>query len=127
MFPEERALKTMFARLTIAAIGVTAVAVMTTSTGRAQNDGFPRGGPRDWSHGHLVGSSFGRDGDRNLQSDWRTHFKQVRLQRMLERRGLQDQLDILDLLRRGGRPKPRPVEESEPHLDWSLRTGGLGD
>ena len=47
---------------------------------------------------------------------------------MLERRGLQDQLDILDLLRRGGRPKPRPVvDESESHLDWNLRTGGYGN
>jgi hypothetical protein len=118
----------MFARLTVAAIGVTAVAVMTTSTSRAQSDGFPQGGPRDWSHGRLIGSSFGRDGDRNIDSNWRTHAKRVRLQRMLERRGLQDQLDILDLLRRGGRPKPRPVQdESESHLDWNLRTGGFGD
>ena len=117
----------MFARLTVAALGVTAVAVMTTSTGRAQSDGFPQGGPRDWSHTRLVGSSFGRDGDRNIDSNWRTHFKRVRLERMLERRGLQDQLDILDLLRRGGRPKPRPVDESEPHLDWSMRTGSTGN
>ena len=120
-------MKTLFARLTVAALGVTAVAVMTTSTGRAQGDGFPRGGPRDWSHTRLIGSSFGRDGDRNIDSNWRTHAKRVRLQRMLERRGLQDQLDILDLLRRGGRPKPRPVEESDTHLDWNLRTGGTGN
>src|ERR1041385_7521908 len=109
----------MVTRLTVAAIGLTAIAVMTTTPARAQSDGFPRGGPKDWSHSHLVGSSFGRDGDRNLQSDWRTHVKQVRLQRLIERRGLQDQLDILELLRNGGRPRRPADTAAAPHLDWS--------
>src|SRR5436853_2572797 len=100
---------------------------MTTTTGRAQSDGFPRGGPKDWSHSHLVGCSFVRDGDRNLQSDWRTHVKSVRLERMAQRRALMDQLDILDVLRRGGRPKPAVDPSSDTHLDWNLRTGGLGN
>ena len=82
-----------------------------------------RGGPRDWSHRHLVAARSGPDGDRNIGRNWRTYLKHEQIDAARASRDpFQDWLDKFLNRER----KPQSGTET-PHLDWNLRTGGFGN
>jgi len=92
---------------------------LTSAGARAQGR---HGGPRDWSHRHLVAARSGPDGDRNIGRNWRTYLKQSQIDAARASRDpFQDWLDTF--LNRERKPHPAA---NAPHLDWNLRTGGIG-
>ena len=95
-----------------------AVIELTSAGTRAQGR---RGGPRDWSHRHLVAARSGPDGDRNIGRNWRTYLKHEQIDAARASRDpFQDWLDKFLNRER----KPQSGAET-PHLDWNLRTGGI--
>jgi hypothetical protein len=95
------------------------VVELTSAGARAQGR---RGGPRDWSHRHLVAARSGPDGDRNIGRSWRTYLKQSQIDAAhASRDPFQDWLD--KFLNRERKPQ---AAADAPHLDWNLRTGGTG-
>jgi len=95
------------------------VVELTSAGTRAQGR---RGGPRDWSHRHLIAARSGPDGDRNIGRNWRTYLKQSQIDAAhASRDQFQDWLDKFFSRDR----KPQPTSDA-PHLDWNLQTGGTG-
>ncbi len=110
------------ARVTLFAIVIGATAYATGPQAQAQSDSTRRGGPRDWSHGRIIASDLGPDLGQNIERDWRTHAKRVRLAHLRELR------NRLDLGPRRSRRFARSADASDTsHLDWNLSTGGYGD
>jgi hypothetical protein len=106
--------------VTVLAAAVLAIVDLSGLHGHAQGR---RGGPRDWSHNQIIAARSGPDGDANIARNWRTFVKHAQLNRA--RADRDPAIDWLD--RFWGRPqKPQP-QPDEPHLDWSLRTGGFGN
>jgi hypothetical protein len=98
---------------------------LTSWSGQAQSHVWRQGGPRDWSHSHLVAARFGPDLDQNIERDWRTHVKHVHLDhaRAMQASPVVDWFDQLQ--RRVGLPRQKPSSGSK--LDWNLKTGGFGN
>ena len=113
------------ARITVAAMSMAALAAIAASEASAQGRTFPQGGPKDWSHSHLIASEIGPDGGRGIDADWRTHAKHVRLEHMRAQRALDNQAQKASKEPKG--PNDPAADTSEGHLDWNLRTGGLGN
>ncbi|HEY7290133.1 MAG TPA: hypothetical protein VH583_09875 [Vicinamibacterales bacterium] len=110
------------------ALAVAAVAALTLPAGlngRSKVDNFRRGGPHDWSHGRLIATRFGPDLDRNVDRDWRTHLKHVRLDqaRALETSPVVTWFDLLQKALGGDREPANTASK----LDWNLKTGGFGN
>jgi hypothetical protein len=108
-----------FLRVACATV-VVGVVASTSAPGQAKG---PRGGPRDWSHSHVIASRFGPDADQNISKNWRTYMKHVRLD--LARGARNPMADWLEQFL--GRPLGKKAVTEEPHLDWNLRTGGTGN
>ena len=112
-------MRLMVARLTVAAMSMAALAALTAPETYAQGNPYPQGGPKDWSHSHLIAAEFGSNGVDTVDVDWRTHAKHVRLEHARAQRALDNLAEKAD--------KAKGPKDAEPHLDWNLRTGGLGN
>jgi hypothetical protein len=109
------------ARILVAGAMAAAFAVSGT-TGQAQGKAERRGGPRDWSHSHLIEPKFSPDQEQGTSSNWRTFMKHKQLQHARDMRG--PALLWLDALQQ--RLQTQKPTTAASKLDWNLQTGGYG-
>jgi hypothetical protein len=109
------------ARILIAA-AIAAAVVVCGKTGQAQSKTERTGGPRDWSHSHLVQPNFSPDETPSASSNWRTFMKHKQLQHARDMRA--PALLYLEALEQRLQIKKPTTDASK--LDWNLQTGGFG-